>query len=157
IDGADRLGAALLTLDAPLDRYQLTGVSGGALWLSLHEVRDGHLRVGVLRTWSGDFAVDPRLDLVLHLALKIGQPAGGEVSAVAGEFSGADGVMLAVDLGTPHGTLPGPARIALSSNRPNPFSAETRFTLDLPAPAQVVVGVYDLRGRGIVTLHRGPL
>jgi hypothetical protein len=159
IAGADRLGAAMLTFEAPFDRYDVDGIDGArqGAWLMLHEVRDGRLILGLVSTWSGDFAVSPNLDLTLHLALKPGQSPGGEVSAVAGEFSGGDGVMLAVNLGTPTGELPGPARLALSENRPNPLTTETRFTLELVEAADVVVGIYDLRGRAVATLFRGHL
>jgi hypothetical protein len=159
VSGADRLGAAMLTFALPLDRYDVQGIDGAkqGAWLALHEVRDGRLILGLICTWSGDLAVNPNLDLTLHLALMPGQTPGGDVAALAGEFSGGDGVMLAVNLGTPTRGLPGPARLALSENRPNPFSAETRFTLQLVEAADVAVGIYDLRGRAVATLFRGRL
>mgnify|MGYP001615481924 CR=1 FL=1 len=162
VAGADRLGAALLGLRLPLDRYQVTGVdgAGGTGWLSLHEVRDDRVILALIDAGTGVAAGErgsQALDLTLHLALKPGQSPGGEVSAVAGEFSGPDGAMLAVTLGTPSRELPGPARLALGENRPNPFSAETRFTLELVEGADVVVGIYDLRGRAVATLFRGHL
>ncbi len=161
IRGADRVGAAMLTFDAPLDRYDLAGVLGetGGRWLVLHEVRAGRIVLGLVSVRSSrDLALlVPDLDLTLRLALRPGETPGGEVSAVGGEFSGGDGVRLAVNLGHPSQGLPGPARLALSGGRPNPFSSETRFTLELVEPADVVVGIYDLRGRLMTTLFRGRL
>ena len=159
LDGADRLGAATLTLDAPLDRYDLAGVElqGSARWMALTETREGRIVLGLLNTWSGDFRADPNLDLRLRFSLRPGETPGGQVSAVAGEFSGGDGVLLGVDLGAPRQDLPGPPQLALSASRPNPFSSETRFTLDLVQAADVSVGIYDLRGRAVAILFRGRL
>ena len=53
--------------------------------------------------------------------------------------------------------LPGNPAIALSENRPDPFSGETRFTLSLPSAAAVELSVYDLNGRRVATLHHGAL
>ncbi len=158
IRAADRVGAVTLTLDAPLDRYDVTGLDdgGSGQWFTLHETRDGHLLLGMLQTGA---AIPARFgpELMLHLGLRPGQLPGGEVRVVSGEFGGPDGVMLDVALGNPSRELPGTARVALGENRPNPFSAETRFTLDLVAGADVAVGIYDLRGRAVDTLFRGRL
>lgn len=40
----------------------------------------------------------------------------------------------------------GTARIALRPGWPNPFTARTAFAFDLPAPGNVVIDVYDVRG-----------
>jgi hypothetical protein len=157
IDGGDRIGAAMLTLTAPLDRYDVTGLDAGPDWLALPEARDGQLMIGLihLSVAAGGAALHTA-DVMLNLSLKAGQAAGGEVAAVAGQFSGPDGVLLGVDLGSPVGTIPG-GRLELSAGRPNPFSSETRFTLSLPEKADAEVGVFDLRGRAVAVLHRGPL
>jgi hypothetical protein len=161
IAGSDRLGGAMLTLEAPMDRYDVTGFDGGVIgqWLTLHDVEGGHLMLGMIDVQGGPSrpVVPSRLDFTLHLALKSGQSPGGEVAAVAGEFSGPDGAMLAVTLGRPSQMLPGSARIELSGNRPNPFSAETHFTLQLADAADVEVGIYDLRGRRVASVFRGHL
>lgn len=164
LSGADRLGAASLTLEAPLDRYEVLGVDVGAIkeWLDLHEVSDGRLKVGLM--WMGPIrsalatygSAARELTITLHLALKAGQSPGGRVAIAQSEFSGPDGAMLSVDLGAPSGMIPG-GRLELSGNRPNPFSAETRFTLDLLEAGNVEVGIYDLRGRAVASLFRGPL
>ena len=46
-----------------------------------------------------------------------------------------------------------PDRFALHSAHPNPFALRTRFTLDVPSPAEVQVRVYDILGRHVETLH----
>jgi flagellar hook capping protein FlgD len=160
ITGVHRMGAAMLTLEAPLDRYDVVGfdVSPPGRWLALHEVRDGRIVLGLIDVQGGyQRAVLDNSRFTLTLALKPGQRAGGEVAVVAGKFSGSDGVTLGVELGRPSQTLPGAARVALSANQPNPFSTETAFTLELNEAADVIVGIYDLRGRSVANLHRAPL
>ena len=160
IDGATLLGGAMLMLEAPLDRYEVTGFDANPSsdWLALHEVRDGKVVLGLI-----DVRDSRRLDIrasssfTLTLALRPGQASGGRVTVVAGEFSGRDGVTLGVDLGRPSQPLPGGAPVALGANQPNPFSTETAFTLDLAAAADVAIAIYDLRGRAIASLHRAPL
>ncbi|MGH7730229.1 MAG: FlgD immunoglobulin-like domain containing protein [Candidatus Eiseniibacteriota bacterium] len=160
ISRLSRLGGAMLTLEAPLDRYNVIGFgpSSTGEWLALHEVRDGRLVLGLIDVQVGSqLRVASSHELfTLTLALEPGQPPGGRVAVVAGQFSGPDGVTLGVNLGRPSQTLPG-TEATLSRNQPNPFSTETAFTLDLAAAADVVVGIYDLRGRAVATLHRAPL
>ena len=45
----------------------------------------------------------------------------------------------------------------LDPNVPNPFNPSTTVWFDLPRPGGVNVGVYDLRGRVVRTLHTGAL
>jgi hypothetical protein len=160
IAGSGRLGGALLTLEAPLDRYDVVGfeASPPGDWLALHEVRDGRIVLGLIGLHDGN-RLDDRASsgFTLTLALRPGQPAGGEVTAVSGEFSGPDGVALGVALGRPSQSLPGGGSLALGGSRPNPFSTETAFTLQVAAAGDAVVGIYDLRGRAVATLHRAPL
>ena len=160
IAALNRVGGVMLTLEAPIDRYDVIGyeVVPTGNWLTLNEVRDGHVVLGMLDIRGGrQRAVLDNARFTLHLRLRPGAIPGGEVTAVAGEFTGPDGVALGVDLGRPTQTLPGGTGISLSGNHPNPFSVETRFTLEIAAPADVVVGIYDLRGRAVTTLHHGPL
>jgi photosystem II stability/assembly factor-like uncharacterized protein len=49
------------------------------------------------------------------------------------------------------------ARLALSAPHPNPSRGAVRFALELPAASAVEVAIYDLGGRRVRTLHRGPL
>jgi len=156
--GSDRLGAARLTLDLPLDRYEVAGFEAQGSWLALQEERDGRLTLGMIsirdsRTMS--LEAPPRF--LLHLRLKPGATPGGAVTATAGEFSGPDGVALRVDLGKPTMELPGSGTASLSASQPNPFSRVTAFTLDLPQAGDVTVTIYDLRGRAVRTLHQAPL
>ena len=45
----------------------------------------------------------------------------------------------------------------LSAARPNPFTAATTFTLTLDRSSDVEVGIFDVGGRLVATLHRGRL
>jgi len=159
IASADRLGAALLALHAPLDRYEVVGLDPppGSAWLALHEVREGRLELGLLHLPAPGGIETADLELTLHLALKPGQVPGGEVRALEGEFCGPDGAMLAVDLGATASDLGGALRVALSAARPNPFSGVTRLTLSLDHTAEVDARVYDLAGRMVAVLFRGRL
>jgi hypothetical protein len=96
------------------------------------------------------------LNLTLRLQPIGGAPAGGELGALQADLSTIDGVKLLGTVVAPVRPLPGRA-IELSENRPEPFSGETQFTLSLPVASLVDLGVYDLGGRRIATLHRGPL
>ena len=163
LEGADRIGAARFLLRYPLDRYDVTSVefpNGGSGWLDLYQVRGADLAIGLIHT-AGPVAhreaAVGSVELLIHLRLKPGQEPGGELQATEAEFSGPDGVSLEVNVGRPLQPLGGPAKISLSASRPNPFSGETRFTLTLDRPADVRVGIYDIGGRLVVPLHRGPL
>jgi hypothetical protein len=45
----------------------------------------------------------------------------------------------------------------LSSSKPNPFRYQTEFAVSLADPTDATVAVYDLAGRLVSTIHRGPL
>ena len=45
----------------------------------------------------------------------------------------------------------------VSPSVPNPFVTETRFTVNLAESGPVDVGIHDLSGRRITTLHQGEL
>ena len=158
---ADRVGAARLALTLPLDRYEVTRVETGAdagEWLELHEAVDGRLVLGLIGLAPDTSAGTPAtLDLALHLALKPGQDAGGEVGLADLQLSGRDGATLdgaALPAPVP---LPTPADLMLSAARPNPFTHETSFTLNLDRAADVDLAVHDLSGRRVATLFRGAL
>jgi hypothetical protein len=157
---AERFSAARLAIDYPADRYEV--VSAGlrqadSRWLELHEVRDGQVVIGLIRTGLMTLEVDQKVDLLLRLRLKPGQAPGGSVIASESDFSGADGVKLIIEHGRTSIDLVGRASIDLSIARPNPFAAETRFTLTLDRAANVELGIYDVTGRLVSTLHRGAL
>jgi hypothetical protein len=158
---ADRIGAARLALALPLDRYEVTGVQtgvGAGQWLELHEVVDGKLVLGLIGLGTGAPVEEPAtLDLTLHLALKPGQSAGGDVGLADLQVSGPDGVTLEVSTTPGTVALPSPAALALSAARPNPFAQETRFALNLDRGADVDLAILDLSGRRVATLFRGAL
>jgi hypothetical protein len=156
--GAGKVGAARLELAYPAARYDVAAVEvvgNPTAWLELHETSADRLVIGLIGMGSGEEMEAP-LDLVVHLALKSGQSAGGEVTLVGTQFSGPDGVALRVDAGQPIRPLGPAARLALSAGRPNPFSAETRFSVTLSQASKLDVAVYDLQGRRVETLYSGP-
>ncbi|HVP38971.1 MAG TPA: FlgD immunoglobulin-like domain containing protein, partial [Candidatus Saccharimonadales bacterium] len=163
LSGAPQLGAVRLALSYPVDRYDVASVEFTGLardWLHLYQVADGTVRIGLIFTAPGHAAkpgAAGQLDLVLHLALKPGQQPGGQLSVAEGQFSGPDGAALQVNLGSASLPLGAPARLALSANRPNPFSAGTRFSVELDRAGDVDVGVFDISGRRVTTLFRGAL
>lgn len=157
IEGLGNVGGALVTLDYPADRYDAAIVfpDGSTQWLQVDDVSGGHAGVGLVRMAQGD-AADPGT-ITLHLTLKSGQSHGGEVTVGESEFSGTWGEPLEVSLDSETVELSGPARIALSEGRPNPFTGETRFALTLDRPGTATLRVLDLSGRVVATLHDGPL
>ncbi len=158
---ADRIGAARLALALPLDRYEVTGVetgTGAGQWLELHEAVDGRLVLGLIGLGPDLPAEEPMtLDLTLRLALKPGQSAGGDVGLADLQLSGRDGVTLEVTTLPAPVPLPTPAALMLSAARPNPFTHETSFALNLDRATDVDLAVHDLGGRRVATLYRGAL
>ena len=157
LSGAGRLGAAMLTLDLPLDRYHVGGLDAPGGWLALQSEQRGRLALGMISVRPASPANLGPATFVLHLAPRPGAARGGIVTATAGEFSGPDGVTLGVNLGQPAQALPGEGGVALGPSQPNPFSGETAFTLELVQTADVTVAIFDLRGRLVADLHRAPL
>ena len=161
VRAADRVGAARLALALPLDRYEVTGVETGAgagQWLELHEVVDGQLVLGLIGLGPDFPAEEPMtLDLTLRLALKPGRSAGGDVGLADVQLSGPDGVTLEIATSPIPVPLPSPGVLALSMARPNPFTHETSFALNLDRATDVDLAVHDLSGRRVATLHRGAL
>ncbi len=159
--GADRLGAARLALTLPLDRYGVTGVelaAGNPDWLALHEIVDGRLVLGLIGLGPAVTSEEPQaLELTLHLALKPGQDAGGEIGLADLQASGPDGVTLAITTSPGPVSLPLPGSLMLSAARPNPFTHETSFALNLDRATDVDLSVHDLSGRRVATLFRGAL
>jgi len=158
---ADRVGAARLALALPLDRYEVTGVEtgvGAGQWLELHEAADGRLVLGLIGLGPDLPAEEPMtLDLTLRLALKPGQGAGGDVGLADLQLSGRDGVTLEVATSPVPVPLPAPGALMLSAARPNPFTHETSFGLNLDRATDVDLAVHDLGGRRVATLYRGAL
>jgi hypothetical protein len=159
IDGADQLGAARLALSFPTDRFRDARLDAGGMsqsWLSMGERIGDPFVVGLVKIAGNQSRLEPQtLDFVVHLALAPGASPDGVVAMSAAEFSGIDGVALGVADASPSLVLGG--RPGLSLARPNPFSGETRFSLDLPTASTVDLAVHDLAGRRVATLFRGTL
>ena len=158
IEGAGSLGGARIRLHFPADRFVVTGADGDATWIQLHEASGNELSLGLIHggALTGAFAPEGPLDVKLRLALKSGMSVGGEMTVFEADFSGRDGVKLAVDLGAPRVDLGGGGGVSLSPARPNPFEGSTRFSVQLDRPGTLDVGVYDLAGRRIASLFHGP-
>ncbi len=158
--GAEFLGGAVLEFDYPADRYDVDVSlnNGSGIWLELDQLRSGKLAVGLVRTSPLiTLDVDQRLNMTMRFTLKPGQTAGGDFAYARGEFSGWDGTLLEVDLGSLSQTLGTGAQLQLSEPRPNPTAGETRFSVTLDRESEVEIGVYDLNGRRVATVHRGML
>jgi len=155
ISGLDRLASTTLRIAYPDRRFVVSGVFvDDPSWIEMHEVRNGELILGLLRT--GPEAGPQELALRFELAPVAGQSSGGEVRVLGAEFSGTDGVRLSVSGAMPVLRL-GATGVELSAAMPNPTSGETRFTLALDAEVRVDVAVHDVAGRRVATLARGTM
>ena len=157
-----QVGGAVLRLDYPADRYdaELVLPPSDDSWLTLSDVFQGQATIGLVRLSQEIHAVDSTTlipGMKLRLTLKPGMTHGGSVSLAGAEFSGPDGVKLETPVAHLVVALAGAPRLSLSDAHPNPFAGGTRFQLTLDRPAAVSVGIYDLAGRLVATLHRGSL
>ncbi len=164
IEGASRLGAALLGLAFPRDRYELVEVTparGSEAWLFLSQPTGSGAGLGAI-------ALAPRvgvdedapLDLVLRFARHgnaSGDEPGGTVRVTDWQFAGTEGALLEVALGSPVATLDPSSGVALAPPEPNPFSNSVRLVLHLTAPEEVTLDVLDVAGRRVASLHSGAL
>lgn len=155
---ADLVGAARLAFryDAThFDRVRVEMPSPSDDWLQVSEAADGELTIGLIALPNALQRLDLTtgdLDVVIHLGLVAGQSP-SPVQLTASEFAGPDGVPLA-----PGGNSSGSGvRLELSAARPNPFAREAVFDLTASAAADVDLGIFDLSGRRVVTLHHGAL
>lgn len=160
MSGALDVGAADVGVAFPAERMTVTGTRldpGVPGWLALHEVRDGALRLGLVRLEPDREGGPDVVRVTVRVALKPGAAAGGEVTLAASALAGPDGA--AIDaLVTPAAfPISAPPALALSPAQPNPFAGETRVVASLARPADVDLGVFDLAGRRVATLHRGRL
>jgi len=159
LTGIGRLGAARFALKYPADRYDIAAVQfpgAPSDWLTLYEIQGDQVVVGLIGL-SPRLLHDVPLDVTVRLTLEPGQTAGGQVSWASSEFSGTDGASLEITMA--HAPLPlaGPASVALSAGRPNPFSSSTSFTLTLSQAAAVEIGVFDVGGRSVASIQKGSL
>lgn len=158
VSGANVLGAARLALSYPAARFDRASVEmlgDASSWLQVSEAADGEMIVGLIATTPAE-QVPARLDFVLHFGLAAGQAVSTDVRVVGVEFVAPDGAVLA--LATPPTGAPNAAApFRLSAPRPNPFAGETRVVLTLTRAAEAELAIFDLAGRRVATLHRGPL
>ncbi len=163
VRGAGALGAALLRVRYPADRWQLTPPGSGdpgapAGWLPLADGSEaGLLRVGALRL--SDVAAD---ELVYELrAVPIsGAEQSGTLSVEDADLTSSNGAALAPAGALPSASLSATAPVTvveLTPARPNPFTHSTTFTVSLPRDADVDLTVHDLAGRRVTTLVHGRL
>ena len=159
LDGRRLFGAARMSFTLPPSlltgaRFEIHDSS----WLPVSAVTGGKLEVGMvqLRTLD-DMVRPPYVEGTLHIDVPPGVDPSGTIALAQADLSGPDGVKLAVDLGSPVVRLGPGVGASLSPARPNPFGATTSFRLTIDAQADADVGVYDLSGRRIATIHKGPL
>ncbi len=158
LSGADLVGSARLRFTLPAgvyDRAEVAVEGDAASWLTVNELSSDEFTLALVAlapasTSSGDLA------LRIRLVAAAGQSPSTDVLLLSAEFAAPDGAVLAPgSLGTP--TPSGARRLTLSAARPNPFGSETRFVVSVPVASEAEVGVYDLAGRLVSMLHRGPL
>ena len=158
VSRADLVGAARLAFSYPHDRFDDTRVEvlgDASQWLQISEDVGGQMVVGLIAA-NPDVEVGGDIELMLHFQLAPGQSPSTDIRLASSEFAGRDGVPLAP--GPPQTSVPeAQVRLALSAARPNPFGSTTRFVLSASRATEADVGVFDLTGRRLVTLHRGPL
>ena len=173
VRGASALGAAVLRLEYPGDRWRVQQamvrdpgpLPVNADWYVLADVdQPGRVHLGGLRvamevihagqTGSGD-------DLVFYLLVSpIGAPQAGDRLAVVGaDLAARNGAVLTPTSALPSlpldGTAPPSTRVSLSSPRPNPFTSSTQFVVTLPSAGQLDLAVHDLAGRRVATIATG--
>ncbi|HEX7571783.1 MAG TPA: FlgD immunoglobulin-like domain containing protein, partial [Bacteroidota bacterium] len=93
-----------------------------------------------LAGYAQDLRISPRYTLNPHsqvttLKVAVGNP--GEVRALASSVL--------------------PSRFALRQNYPNPFNPSTTIPVDIPARSEIVLEIYDLLGRRVLTLFEGEI
>lgn len=162
VSGAGSLGAALLRLRYPADRWRVepsemtTGFAAG--WLPLVDANEaGLLRLGSLRL--SDAAGD-ELVFELHAQPLDGSGGAGALTVEGADLTSPDGAVYAPAAALPSTELsPAPlsASVELSPARPNPFGRSTSFVVSLPRDAAVELSVHDLAGRRVATLAQGRL
>lgn len=159
VRNAFALGAAILRLRFPADRYALEGVDppAGTGHLALHAREGNEIALALVRlAVPGATTATEPLDATFGLRFRP-RGGGGALELLGGQFAAPDGSRLAVAVADAALPIAPAARMMVSPAAPNPFARETRFTVDLPAAAAVEVAVHDLSGRRVATVFRGPL
>jgi hypothetical protein len=167
VTGADGLGAALLRLRYPAERWEAslpilamrdpTPNSPG--WWPIADTNEpGSVQLGGLRMEPVASA-----DLEFQIVMK---PTATPLAGDALEVLGADLAAPDGTVHTPMGALPAlsltgqdptpePGLPVLSPARPNPFITSTTFSVDLPKTSLLDVGVVDVGGRRVATVAHG--
>jgi hypothetical protein len=161
ITGADQLGAALLRLRYPADRWR--GLDGRVFPLAVADDVSGWYPIvdvqlpGVVQLGGLRLAASAGSELVFSLRfIATGEPQEGDQVVVEGaDLAASDGAAFTL-ASLPRLTLSKPvpvvSRIELGPPRPNPFQRSTSFRLSLPQPAHVELTMHDLFGRRVATL-----
>ena len=157
LQGADRLGAARLSLTYPSDIYEVLDVTfpEDRQWFSLSETEGNQITLGFVGLRSGDDAGPDQLTTTVRLGLKPGATHGGDLTLESSEFTGRAGTALWQGEETPAVPLAPFTGVRLTAPRPNPFQGTVRFTVQLSQPASVDVTVFDATGRRVIQLYRG--
>ena len=170
VTGSQMLGSALMQLRFPSDRFDLTAVTSDASpsrMLAIHSVEGSDLAVAFMDLAPMGLVDNVRvacsgttpeaMEFDLHLTLKPGARAGGEIELLDAQYTGPAGERLAVQVLPSSMPVVPPDRAQLSAARPNPFARETRFDVDLPRGVHVQLSVHDLSGRRVASLFDGAL
>ncbi|HXJ70537.1 MAG TPA: T9SS type A sorting domain-containing protein [Verrucomicrobiae bacterium] len=173
VSGANALGATMLQLDYPADRWQAyipivldaTTRPVDADWYPLIDLDDpGHVHLGGIRV--GDSGAN-EFDVEFWMSSIAPALPGDQLVVVGADLAGRDGRVLtprdplpALSLTAPAPPRPGPGpppptTLALSAARPNPFTTSTSFEVDLPNSAPIDLAVHDLAGRRVATIASG--
>jgi len=158
VTGDTPVGAARFALRLPASAFQSVSASAepGASWLVVHDVQSDEVTVGMIALGTGGPPQTP-LRFTLRLEPRPGTSPSGQVSLVGADFAAPDGARLLTDPGSPSVTFGVGPRLDLSAAQPNPFREAMRFSVMVPRAADVEVGIFDLVGRRLATLHRGPI
>lgn len=161
VRGADALGAALLRVRYPAERWRVTTPQVfddyfAAGWMPLIEQSGaGLLRLGALR-----LSERAEGELVYELdAVPIAGAAEGDALVVEGaDLTSPSGAVYLPSVALPRAELsPAPlsATVELSPARPNPFGRATSFSVSLPRESTVELTVHDVSGRTVARLAQG--
>src|SRR5439155_21868574 len=147
LNGLAGVGAARVDFDYPAGNFNavtidpVAGQAGG--WLALDQASGGTLTLGLVALGNNAVGTVP---LVAHFTLRAGAAVSGNFGVHAGEFAGTDGAALATTLAGTTTPLAGGGGLVLTAPRPNPFAAETQFSVSLPVSGALDVSVFDLLG-----------
>jgi hypothetical protein len=167
VRGADALGAAMLRLRYPAERWRAdipvfsaaraSAASQG--WLPIVDCsRQGIVNLGGLRL-EDQVSADLEFE-VAFFPTAASQP-GDRIETDGADLAALDGTVLEPGTALPHAelkvTAPPTGVVELSPASPNPFGRSTTFAVNLPRESDVDLAVHDLAGRRVATLAQGRL